>query len=519
MRQAERVKWILGFWLFFLCAPSLLAVGTITAATGTVSIERESQSLAAASGFALKEHDIVHTGEDARAQLRFADGTVITMGRNAELNIETFLYDEANAADSQVRFGAAKGALRAVTGQVGRANPDRFQMQTRTATIGIRGTQVLMSIQPEDETIACTEGVIVVEAEGQSVEVSAGQLTRTRMGQPPTPPVAYTPEEVESLASEAGGGGEVIDPDEVVIEEESDESIEPAEATEEETAEEEATEEEAIEEEATEEEAASEETIASEEASEEEDLALGTTSEEASEEEEIAFREIESEPEEIDPVELPDTREYSEDLAESTVAAVTAEESTEELISAEEIQEAAPDQPIETPTAHRMELSGDDPYTSWGFWVSTPTDNPAPDQIVEGYVSGDLTPESTVAHLMEIGSVYGYSGSVEGTVDQAHRMQNGQFDMNIHFGSSNPIRGDIRFDAGGEHWHIGVSGGAIAGSGYHTEGLSAGGDSSVSIESGRLDGRLYGPGAESTGGSFSASGSGGTAEGIFKGRR
>jgi hypothetical protein len=470
-----------GLGLLLVLSSPLFAIGTITAATGSVTVERTDNQIAASSGFKLQQKDIIRTADDARAQLRFKDGTVITMGRESELDIQTFLYDEANAAKSEVRFGAAKGALRAVTGQVGRANPDRFKMQTRTATIGIRGTQFLMNIQPENETIACTQGAIVVESEGGSVEVPAGQLTRAQAGQPPTPPVPYTPEEVESLASEAGGGGEVIDPDEVVIEEEG-EDVDPA----------------------------SQEPAEEEAAEEEEEIS--STEPEEEPEEELAFREIlEEEPEEIDPAELPDLNLYSEDLTYTRTRQV--------LHTAGSVTGEPPSHTGTNPSDHQMALEGEDPYTSWGFWVSEPTGDPTPEQIVKGYVSGDLSPESTIAHLMEIEQVYSYGGSVEGTVDQAHRMQNGQFDMSIHFGSSDPIRGDIRFDAGSDHWHIGVSGGEVASSGYHTDGLSAGANSDVTIDSGRLQGRFYGPGAESTGGSFSASGSGGEAEGIFKGGR
>lgn len=92
------------------------------------------------------------TEEKTYAQVRFIDKGVVTLRPSTQFKIESFDFEEKAPEKDGAIFGLLKGALRTVTGLVGkRGNQDAYKMNTATATIGIRGTQFLAEYVPEPE--------------------------------------------------------------------------------------------------------------------------------------------------------------------------------------------------------------------------------------------------------------------------------------------------------------------------------------------------------------------------------
>ena len=191
------------------------SIGSIVLATGKVDIQRANQMIEAQTGSALEAQDKIFTRSGARAQLRFNDDTVITLGSNTEFGIDSFLNEGSNKAEA--KFNIAKGTFKAITGKVGKAAPQNFTVKTRTATIGVRGTIFRGRITPTREMIATLSGLIFVmeDQTGQLVEVPAGQFTNVFPGQPPIPPMPLTNQQLQELnegegegENSAGGGGE-----------------------------------------------------------------------------------------------------------------------------------------------------------------------------------------------------------------------------------------------------------------------------------------------------------------------
>jgi hypothetical protein len=87
------------------------------------------------------------------AQVRFIDKGVVTLRPSTQFKIESFAFDEKAPEKDTAVFGLLKGALRSVTGLVGkRGNQDAYKMNTATATIGIRGTDYIATYVPAEET-------------------------------------------------------------------------------------------------------------------------------------------------------------------------------------------------------------------------------------------------------------------------------------------------------------------------------------------------------------------------------
>ncbi|MCB2073602.1 MAG: FecR domain-containing protein [Novosphingobium sp.] len=82
--------------------------------------------------------DQVHTGAASRLQLLLLDKSKFTVGANARLTIDRFVYDPSGS--SSFSASVAKGAFRFMSGRSGRDN--NSAIKSPAATIGIRGTVV-----------------------------------------------------------------------------------------------------------------------------------------------------------------------------------------------------------------------------------------------------------------------------------------------------------------------------------------------------------------------------------------
>lgn len=171
--------------LLLLSAISLFAnIGKISAFSGNVKVDRNAKLLNATVGFILEQKDTVKTSDNAKAQIVFDDGTVISIGKNAVLNINEFINDTTNPKNSKVNVKFAEGAFKTITGGIGKVAPDRFKLQTKSASIGIRGT----IIYGNQQMIACTQGAIEVDAGGITHILPAGMMTKIKPDGTPTDP-------------------------------------------------------------------------------------------------------------------------------------------------------------------------------------------------------------------------------------------------------------------------------------------------------------------------------------------
>lgn len=112
-------------------------VGEVMRVVGTVTVVRASQSFVPFAGVGICRGDHVITAADSIAEVRLRDGSLITVGKDSEFVIREFrLYKERPNVGL---FDLVRGAFRGVTGLV-TSRPHRFEVRTRVATIGVRGT-------------------------------------------------------------------------------------------------------------------------------------------------------------------------------------------------------------------------------------------------------------------------------------------------------------------------------------------------------------------------------------------
>src|SRR5215467_8127066 len=87
-------------------------------------------------GIDVQANEVVTTKSDDRAHLVFLDGSSLTVGPNARLTIDKFVYDP-NTKTGDLSITATQGVFRLVGGKISKTNP--IVINTPSGTIGIRG--------------------------------------------------------------------------------------------------------------------------------------------------------------------------------------------------------------------------------------------------------------------------------------------------------------------------------------------------------------------------------------------
>lgn len=104
------------------------------------------------SGDELVLDDRLTTGAESHAQALLIDETTLTLGPDSELTIDKFVFDPDGDA-SEISANFVKGAMRFVSGRIGRLAPQRVNVRTPVGTLGIRGTIAFAVSQPDENGV------------------------------------------------------------------------------------------------------------------------------------------------------------------------------------------------------------------------------------------------------------------------------------------------------------------------------------------------------------------------------
>lgn len=114
----------------FATIDALSGAATITSANGTTA--------AAASGQKISRGQTVVTAADSELHALTEDGGFIALRPNSTFLVTQYRMERNGTA--AVEMSLLKGALRSITGWIGKVNPAGYRVVTPTATVGIRGT-------------------------------------------------------------------------------------------------------------------------------------------------------------------------------------------------------------------------------------------------------------------------------------------------------------------------------------------------------------------------------------------
>lgn len=154
-----------------LTATTALAFGHVEDVVGKASsINIDGETRALSKGGKVEVGETLVTGDDAELLIKTDDNSVVLLKANSKFLVETYSA-KGNPQDAFVAK-LIKGAVRAVTGFIGKNNPQRYSVKTPTATIGVRGTDYQLEI---------LDNVSGVQS-GTYVKVNSGEISVTNRG-------------------------------------------------------------------------------------------------------------------------------------------------------------------------------------------------------------------------------------------------------------------------------------------------------------------------------------------------
>jgi len=133
-------------------AQAAAPVGGAQDHAGFVKAVRGTAQLLAADGVArpakagdrVGQVDRIVTEADSAVSLVLRDGTTLVVGPSSRLDVKEFHFD-STTQDGGILVSLLRGSLRMITGLIGKTNPDAVRVETQTATIGIRGTDFIVT--------------------------------------------------------------------------------------------------------------------------------------------------------------------------------------------------------------------------------------------------------------------------------------------------------------------------------------------------------------------------------------
>jgi hypothetical protein len=167
------------------------AAGKVDFVTSGVTVAgRDGQARPLARGAELDSGDRVRTSAEGRAQIRFNDGSYVSLQPNTDFAINEYKFEGKD--DDRGFFGLVRGAMRTVTGAVGRVNRNSYRITTPTATVGIRGTGGVIQVQNDGSTLVIgTSGIWSLTNPAGSIDIPAG-VSGLAPTEPNTPPKETT---------------------------------------------------------------------------------------------------------------------------------------------------------------------------------------------------------------------------------------------------------------------------------------------------------------------------------------
>ncbi|SNR80476.1 FecR family protein [Humidesulfovibrio mexicanus] len=144
--------------LFCLCSLSSNSVlaadapaGSVKSVAGEALVTRAGAAAPLKIGDRVYERDVLTTGKGATLGLVLRDNSTLSLGPGSRLVVERFLFEPEKGALAQV-LKLSRGSMAAVSGEIVKLNPEVAKIETPVYSVGIRGTHVLLNVEPGLET-------------------------------------------------------------------------------------------------------------------------------------------------------------------------------------------------------------------------------------------------------------------------------------------------------------------------------------------------------------------------------
>ncbi|MEW6767721.1 MAG: VCBS domain-containing protein [Pseudomonadota bacterium] len=137
-------------------ADAAQVIGHVMKLSGSASVIRNGVTVELNIGDALQKGDVIQTGSDTTIAMTLIDGTAFGMTANARMVLNEMVFDPNGSSNSSF-ISLVQGTITFVAGQT--AKNGNMRVETPVATMGIRGTAVLVKIISETGNVETSLGV------------------------------------------------------------------------------------------------------------------------------------------------------------------------------------------------------------------------------------------------------------------------------------------------------------------------------------------------------------------------
>jgi ferric-dicitrate binding protein FerR (iron transport regulator) len=177
MARSKLLRLLIAATAIFLSALSIAVpsaqaaearAGVILAFTGKVEITHGTEKHSPVNHADLFSGDTIST-EAGQVQIRFADGTLLTLYSNTKFSVDDYRY--ANGNGDRAQFSLVNGVMHTLTGQIDKKS---YLLKARLANLGVRGTEY--SVQLTDTLhVSVDQGQVQLANAGGVMLVGPGQ--------------------------------------------------------------------------------------------------------------------------------------------------------------------------------------------------------------------------------------------------------------------------------------------------------------------------------------------------------
>ena len=140
------------------------AVGSVTQLRNQARAVRGGGNVMLAEGAKIEAGDGIVTGPDARLKIQFKDGSIITLGENSKLNIDTAKFE---GSKRDIAATLLDGVVRAAVAKAGEGS--NFEVSSSLVTSAARGTEWIMSIKDHTTSLLVLEGTVNATGGGETL--------------------------------------------------------------------------------------------------------------------------------------------------------------------------------------------------------------------------------------------------------------------------------------------------------------------------------------------------------------
>ena len=125
------------------------SIGYVKTLTGDAWIKTGGNEVKAALGAPVFMGSVLITSKNGSMGVTFKDSTRMSFGPDTQMTVDEYLYTPAQT-QGKLRTSLSKGTLNYVSGLIAKLQPDAVNVRTPGGTIGVRGTQFLVKVAPQD---------------------------------------------------------------------------------------------------------------------------------------------------------------------------------------------------------------------------------------------------------------------------------------------------------------------------------------------------------------------------------